>query len=91
MSFMWPHINLEDLLTPATIPRYLNSRSRNPPRIFASMDWDSTELGRESSIILERRFDVDEEYWMELETDDLDRYGGVDLIMVLSMTSERPM
>jgi hypothetical protein len=55
------------------------------------MDWDSTELGRESSIILERRFDVDEEYWMELETDDLDRYGGVDLIMVLSMTSERPM
>jgi hypothetical protein len=89
--YMWPHINLEDLLTPATIPRYLNSRGRNPPRTFASMDWDSTELGRERFVILERRFDVDEEYWTELETDDLDRYGGVDLIMVLRMTSERPM
>jgi hypothetical protein len=78
---MWPHINLEDLLTPATIPRFLNSRGRNPPCIFASMDWDSTELGRVSFVILERRFDVDEEYWIELGTDDLDKYGGVELIM----------
>jgi hypothetical protein len=52
-----------------------------PPRTFASMDWDSTELGRESFVILECRFDVDEEYWMELETDDLYKYGGVELIM----------
>jgi hypothetical protein len=32
--YIWHHINLENLLTPVTIPRFLYSRGRNPPRTF---------------------------------------------------------
>jgi hypothetical protein len=77
---MWPHINLEDLLTPATIPRFLNSRGRNHTDIFASMDLDTTAFGWESRVICERRLDMDGKYWMELNTDDLERYGVVEPI-----------
>ncbi|KAA8621316.1 hypothetical protein PtrV1_05817 [Pyrenophora tritici-repentis] len=48
-AYWWPHINEEDLLTPATIPRFLNSRGRNAPSVFVDMDWDSTAIGRELS------------------------------------------
>ncbi|KAF1940134.1 hypothetical protein EJ02DRAFT_424234 [Clathrospora elynae] len=76
-TYMWPHINLEDLLTPATIPRFLNSRGRNSPCVFANIDWDSTGLGREAMAIRQLRLDAEHTYWMVLETDDLSQYGAV--------------
>jgi hypothetical protein len=42
---LWPHIDLEDLLVPQTIPWLLSSAGRNPSGAFAAMDWDSTGLG----------------------------------------------
>lgn len=43
--YMWPHINLEDLITGSTLLRLLNSRGRHHPSVFASMDLESTRLG----------------------------------------------
>jgi len=53
-AYMWPHINLEDLLPPTTMLRLLNSRGRNSPGTFPAMDLDSIDLGRNAWSIKER-------------------------------------
>ncbi len=44
--YMWPHINLEDLLKPKLLLIFLNARGRNPPGAFATADEDSVRFGK---------------------------------------------
>ena len=44
--YMWPHINLEDLLKPKLLPIFLNARGRNPPCTFSGTDADSVKFGK---------------------------------------------
>ncbi|KAF2832169.1 hypothetical protein CC86DRAFT_424530 [Ophiobolus disseminans] len=71
--YMWPHVNLEDLLPPTTLLRFLNSRGRNPPGIFAAMDWDSIQIDRETWAIVERQ--AEDTYNIDLDTIDSTKYG----------------
>ena len=43
--YMWPHINLEDLLKPKLFLIFLNARGRNHPGAFATADEDSVRCG----------------------------------------------
>ncbi|KAF2798204.1 hypothetical protein K505DRAFT_268147 [Melanomma pulvis-pyrius CBS 109.77] len=44
-AYMWPYINLEDLLKPKPLLIFLNSRGRNPPYEFVHSDLKSAALG----------------------------------------------
>ncbi|KAF8349259.1 hypothetical protein F5887DRAFT_1233694 [Amanita rubescens] len=44
-SYMWPYINLEDLVKPKLLLIFLNARGRNPPGAFATADEDSVRFG----------------------------------------------
>jgi hypothetical protein len=41
---MWPYINVEDLVRGKTLPLILNSRGRNPLRIFAHVDFEAMRI-----------------------------------------------
>lgn len=45
-SYLWPYINLEDLLQRHLLLLFINSRGRNLPDRFVSMDVDSAHLGK---------------------------------------------
>ncbi|KAH6883328.1 hypothetical protein BKA58DRAFT_448101 [Alternaria rosae] len=49
--YKWSYINTEDLVTPTHILQLLNSRGRFTPNRFAETDWQSSELGRNISVI----------------------------------------
>lgn len=51
-AIIWYSINQEDLGHPRTLPILLNSRARNPPRVFATADHDSSNLGRATKAIV---------------------------------------
>ncbi|KAH0565252.1 hypothetical protein GP486_001349 [Trichoglossum hirsutum] len=44
-AYMWPYINLEDLLKPKLLLLFLNSRGRNKPDAFARADIDACRFG----------------------------------------------
>ena len=44
-AFMWPYINIEDLVKGKTMLLFLNSRGRNLPEAFANSDLDATHIG----------------------------------------------
>lgn len=41
----WPLINLEDLTTPKLFLIFLNARGRDPPSLFAGLDYGLYRLG----------------------------------------------
>lgn len=45
-SYLWPYINLEDLLQHHLLLLFVNSRGRNLPDKFISMDIDGAHLGK---------------------------------------------
>ena len=45
-SYLWPYINLEDLLQRQLLLLFINSRGRNLPDKFISMDIDAAHLGK---------------------------------------------
>lgn len=47
-SYLWPYINLEDLVRGKTLLLFLNSRGRNPPHLFSNADWEVARLGHVS-------------------------------------------
>ena len=49
--YLWPHINLEDLLKPKFLLILLNSRGRNPPDVFVRADFDACHLGMVTNVI----------------------------------------
>ncbi|KAI4952417.1 hypothetical protein J4E91_002887 [Alternaria rosae] len=50
----WSYIDTEDLVTPTHVLQLLNSRGRFTPNRFAETDWQSSELGRNISVIKAR-------------------------------------
>ena len=50
-TYLFPHLNLEDLAKVAPLLLMLESRSRNPPHMFAFADWDSLHVGLTSKAI----------------------------------------
>jgi len=51
-SFMWPHVNQEDLLKPKTLLLLLNSRGRHSPHEFAAADGEVRHLGQVTGAIM---------------------------------------
>lgn len=43
--YLWPHINLDDLLKPKLFLIFLNARGRNPPSAFSDADAESVKFG----------------------------------------------
>lgn len=43
--YLWPHINLDDLLKPKLFLIFLNARGRNPPNAFSDADAESVKFG----------------------------------------------
>ena len=50
-EFLYPYINLEDLLKPKNLLLFLHCRGYNPPHVFAAFDLKTQQLGRRSSAI----------------------------------------
>ncbi|KAI1325326.1 hypothetical protein F5Y16DRAFT_423072 [Xylariaceae sp. FL0255] len=50
-AYMWPSVNLEDLVMGNTLLRLINARGRHLPGRFAQMDTQSTHLGIETSVL----------------------------------------
>ncbi|XXH01431.1 hypothetical protein Hte_007791 [Hypoxylon texense] len=50
-AYMWPSVNLEDLVMGNTLLRLINARGRHLPGRFAQMDAQSTHLGVEVSVL----------------------------------------
>ena len=53
--FMWPYINLEDLVEAKSLLLFLNSRGRSLPEAFANSDLDAAHMGI-ISFVVERPF-----------------------------------
>ena len=45
-AYLWPYINLEDLLGPKSLPLLLNTRARHTPDTFANADFTNAHIGR---------------------------------------------
>ncbi|KAI6087008.1 hypothetical protein F4821DRAFT_278293 [Hypoxylon rubiginosum] len=50
-AYMWPSVNLEDLVMGNTLLRLINARGRHLPGRFAQMDVQSTHLGIEVGVL----------------------------------------
>ncbi|KAF2121592.1 hypothetical protein BDV96DRAFT_640976 [Lophiotrema nucula] len=73
--YMWPHVNLEDLMDTTTILKFLNSRGRHAPALFAKMDLESMQLGRQTEALKLQH--LPEFHWIDLESEDPQIYGRV--------------
>lgn len=51
-AYLWPHINLEDLLKPKLLLIFLNARGRNPPSAFAAADSESCRFATTSGKVM---------------------------------------
>ncbi|KAI1122970.1 hypothetical protein F5Y10DRAFT_286614 [Nemania abortiva] len=79
--YMWPSINLEDLSSGNTLLRFLNSRGRHWPAIFAIMDSGSTRLGSRSGALPPEEVPGHE---MKLDGNTLETYGVISPIQYQS-------
>lgn len=50
-AYMWPYINVEDLVEGKCLLLFMNSRGRHPPSIFAQADFEASHLGRVTGAI----------------------------------------
>ena len=51
-AYVWPAINVEDLVRGKTFPLLLNSRGRNPPYMFSHADFEAMHLGNVSGAVM---------------------------------------
>ncbi|KAK6595870.1 hypothetical protein H4I96_10189 [Botrytis cinerea] len=51
-AYLWPYLNVEDLVKENHFLLLLNSRGRHPPHVFADTDFKATRLGRVSGAII---------------------------------------
>jgi hypothetical protein len=54
-AYLWPYINVEDLVQSKHLLLFLNSRGRHPPETFALADYEAAHLGLVSQAV-ERSF-----------------------------------
>ena len=55
-AYMWPDMNVEDLVKGKTLLLLLNSRGRNTPRMFAHADWEAMRVGHVSGACMPPSF-----------------------------------
>ncbi|PGH00959.1 hypothetical protein GX51_05508 [Blastomyces parvus] len=71
-AYLWPYINIEDLVEFKTLLIFLNARGRNPPSMFAHSDFDAIHLGLVSTTICPAFLNG---YTMILNGETVDTYG----------------
>jgi hypothetical protein len=49
--YLWPYINLEDLIEGKSLLLFVNSRGRHPPCTFAHADFEAARIGQRSGAI----------------------------------------
>ena len=50
-AYMWPYVNVADLIEGKYLLLFMNSRGRHPPSMFAHADFETIRLGRVSGAI----------------------------------------
>lgn len=71
-AFMWPYINVEDLVVGKTLLLFLNARGRNQPYLFAHADFEAVRFGQVSHAI---GIAFLNEYTMYLDGKTPEKYG----------------
>jgi hypothetical protein len=71
-AYMWPDINVEDLVKGKALLLLLNSRGRNTPQMFAHADFDAMRVGHVSGACMPPFLNL---YTMFLEGEAVGTYG----------------
>lgn len=71
-AYLWPYLNIEDLVKGKSFLLLINSRGRHPPHVFAHSDFKATQLGQISGAIMPAFLNV---HTMLLEGEKVDTYG----------------
>lgn len=71
-SYVWPYINIEDLVKGKTLLLFLNSRGRHPPSVFAHADIEAMHLGHVSTAVMPAFLNL---HTMLLEGEEVETYG----------------
>ncbi|TEY70093.1 hypothetical protein BOTCAL_0111g00110 [Botryotinia calthae] len=71
-AYLWPYLNVEDLVTGKTFLLLVNSRGRHPPHVFAHTDFKATRTGRISGAIEATSLDF---HTILLEGETVETYG----------------
>ncbi len=71
-AYMWPYMNVEDLVKGKSLLLFLNSRGRNPPHMFAHADFDAGRLGHVSGAVMPAFLNL---HTMLLEGESVESYG----------------
>ncbi|KAF7893650.1 uncharacterized protein EAF02_001188 [Botrytis sinoallii] len=71
-AYLWPYLNVEDLVRGKTFLLLINSRGRHPPHVFAHTDFQATQLGRVSAATMPAFLNV---HTMLLEGETVKTYG----------------
>ena len=73
-AYMWPDINIEDLVKGKTLLLLLNSRGRNTPKTFAHSDFDAMRVGHVSGACMPAFLNL---HTMLLEGETVETYGRI--------------
>jgi hypothetical protein len=73
-AYMWPDINIEDLVKGKTLLLLLNSRGRNTPQMFAHADFDAMRVGHVSGACIAPFLNL---HTMLLEGETIETYGRI--------------
>ncbi|KAF8857356.1 hypothetical protein BDZ45DRAFT_674760 [Acephala macrosclerotiorum] len=71
-AYLWPYMNVEDLVKGKSLLLFLNSRGRNPPHMFAHADFDAGRLGHVSGAVMPAFLNL---HTMLLEGESVETYG----------------
>lgn len=71
-AYLWPYLNVQDLVRGKTFLLLINSRGRHPPHVFANSDHHATKLGRVSGAMMPAFLNL---YTMLLEGETVETYG----------------
>lgn len=71
-AYMWPDINIEDLVKGKTLLHLLNARGRNTPQMFAHADFDAMRVGHVSGACMPPFLNL---YSMLLDGEKVETYG----------------
>lgn len=71
-AYLWPYMNVEDLVKGKTMLLFLNARGRHPPYMFAHADFQATRIGRVSGFTMSAFLNL---HTMFLDGLDVSSYG----------------
>ncbi|RDL41426.1 uncharacterized protein BP5553_01405 [Venustampulla echinocandica] len=71
-AYIWPYINVEDLVRGKTLLLFLNSRGRHSPSLFAHTDFEAMRLGNVSTAVMPAFLNL---HTMLLDGETIETYG----------------